>query len=213
MSRWNQPVTIFGETIGHAWISYLQEVAHNGHLYHDGDVQIIERENITLHIERDDPADEILIDLADKRVLDLYMRKMQEVEIVPELNASYGKRLFDQMGINQVEWVCNRLRLKPEAKSATITLMLPDDPGPSIPCLVAVDFKLRDNTIHSKAFFRSQNACRAYGNLRALFWLAGEVAAPLMAQVGPLFCFVSNAHFQPHELDNCKAYRDYVGPN
>lgn len=79
---------------------------------------------------------------------------MQTTIIVPELNASYGKRIFDQLGINQYEWVINHLHKKRETKSASISLLLPNDPGPSIPCLTVIDFKIRHDKLYMKALFR-----------------------------------------------------------
>ena len=183
---------------------YLAEVLQNGHLFHDEDVDIIERENITLHIIRDLVDDPILNQYADKEIQSAYLKKMQSTEVVKELNASYGKRIYDQLGVNQFDWIVSRLKRKPETKAATLSLLLPDDPGPRIPCLTTLDYKLRSDQLFTKAFFRSQNALRAYGNFRSMFWLSGEFARKMNVQIGEMIIFVSNGHILKDDIYNAE---------
>lgn len=192
---------IYAESVGEAWIKYLKSVKDNGVLYYDEDEEIIELENILINIEDDVIEDKILDKYADKNIEHLYMEKMQSTEIVKELNASYGKRIFDQLDINQYEWVLERLKRKPETKAATISLLLPNDPGPRIPCLDIIDFKVRHGKLYTKTFFRSQNATRAYGNLRAIFWLSNKLAIDLGVQRKNVICFISNGHFNKVDLE------------
>ncbi|BFK82149.1 hypothetical protein I3900191A7_22940 [Clostridium baratii] len=191
---------IHSKTIGQAWIQYLQTVYEMGNLYYDEDEEIIEFENIILDIEDDVENDLILNTYADEHISSLYMKKMQSTELVEELNASYGKRIFDQLGINQYEWVVNRLKNKSETKAATISLLLPNDPGPRIPCLDIIDFKVRNGKLYTKTFFRSQNALRAYGNLKAIFWLSNKLAKELEIERKNLICFISNGHFNKSDI-------------
>ncbi|MFW6008956.1 MAG: hypothetical protein ACOCP8_06800 [archaeon] len=193
--NYNKVEIIDGVNVGDLWIQYLSEVFYNGHEYYDDNEKIIERENLVLKIKENDPKDKILKKYADKKIIDLYLKKMQTTEIVEELNASYGKRLFDQLGVNQYEWVLNRLRNKAESKAATISFLLPNDPGPRIPCLDILDYKLRDNILYTKVFFRSQNVLRAYGNFNSIFWLSDKLASDLTVKRGFVTIFVSNAHF------------------
>ena len=185
---------ICGNNVGLTWIKYLACVLDHGCWYHDENVRILELEDIVLTIEHDDDNDEILQKYADSHIRKLYMQKMQTTEIVPELNMSYGKRIFEQQGVNQYEWCLNRLRNKPESKAATMALLLPDDPGPRIPCLDVIDFKLRNNALNTKVFFRSQNVMNAYGNLCSLFWLTQRMANDLNVNCGQLTVFISNGH-------------------
>ena len=160
---------ITGDSVGEVWIQYLSCILDNGVEFHDENEQIFELEDIVLTIKDNVKDDPILEKYADKKLASLYLKKMQTMEIVPELNASYGQRIFNQLGVNQYEWCLNRLRKKPESKAATMSLLLPDDPGPRIPCLTTIDFKLRNDCLSAKTFFRSQNALNAYGNILALF--------------------------------------------
>lgn len=75
MQTWNEPVIISEINIGEAWLSYLQEILNNGHDYFDGEEKIIERENIMLQIMKDDINDIILDRMADKEIINLYLKK------------------------------------------------------------------------------------------------------------------------------------------
>jgi thymidylate synthase len=193
-TAWNTPIVLTSPSIGEAWLRYLREVIDKGHRYFDGAEVIIERENVVLQIQDDDPSDPLLAQYADDRIMRLYLQKMQSREVVAELNASYGKRLYDQLGINQFSWLVDRLTQKRESKAATISFLLPNDPGPRIPCLTTLDFKVRNDILYTKVFFRSQNALRAYGNFRSIFWLARSVATEIGASTGAATICVSNAH-------------------
>lgn len=192
---------IYGCTVGEVWIKYLRNVIENGDYYHDEGERILELSDIVLTVENDEENDWILQKYADQHLKELYLKKMQTKEIVKELNASYGQRIYDQLGINQYEWCLQRLRKKPESKAATMALLLPDDPGPRIPCLDVVDFKLRNGKLQTKTFFRSQNAMNAYGNLCALFWLSNCMAEDLSVERGKLTCFISNGHIYDYKLE------------
>lgn len=195
---------IYGRTVGGVWIKYLRSVIENGDYYHDEEERILELRDIVLIVENDEENDWILQKYADQRLKELYLKKMQTKEIVEELNASYGQRIYDQLGVNQYEWCLQRLRQKPESKAATMALLLPDDPGPRIPCLDVVDFKLRNEVLETKTFFRSQNAMNAYGNLCALFWLSNCMAEDLSVERGKLTCFISSGHIYDNMLEDAR---------
>ncbi len=200
----NYASMIMGATVGDAWVRYLRWVINFGEYYYDEDDKILELNDIVLSIEDDIENDPILEKYADMHLKELYLRKMQSTEIVKELNASYGKRIYEQLGVNQYQWCYQRLKDKPESKAATMSLLLPDDPGPRIPCLNIIDFKLRNGILNTKTFFRSQNAMNAYGNLCALFWLSDNMARDLNVKRGNLTCFISNGHIYENRLDSAK---------
>ena len=195
---------IIANSVGEVWIKYLIYLLENGTIYHDEKEEILEKDDIVLIINDNITNDPILNKYADKKLASLYLQKMQTLEIVPELNASYGQRIFNQLGVNQYEWCLNRLKKKPETKAATMSLLLPDDPGPRIPCLDIIDLKLRNGTLSAKTFFRSQNALNAYGNILALFWLLDKFSTDLNVKRDKITCFISNGHIYLKKIDIAK---------
>ena len=68
------------------------------------------------------------------------------IKRVPELNncRSYGWRLYNYKGANQIKWIINKLKNKPETKSATITMLKRAGGERYIPCVSMFDFKIRN---------------------------------------------------------------------
>lgn len=189
-----RPYFAVGES-GDAWLSYCLLVAEKGKVFHDEGEEIIELRNVMVTFTDFDIDDSYFQGNTDKKIIELYKKKMESTEIVPELNASYGKRLYDQLGINQVEWVVQRLNKKPETKAATISLLLPDDPGPRIPCLCVLDFKIREDKLHLSGYFRSQNVIRSYGNFNSIRILQKKIAKQLKIKAGTMTFLISSAHY------------------
>jgi thymidylate synthase len=196
---------IQSENVGLAWLKYLDVVVSTGTEYFDEEHKIIELSDILITIQSDIDDDPILMKYADNHLKKLYLEKMESIDIVKELNASYGYRVFGLPEVNQYDDIKKKLQAKPETKSATIALLLPKDPGPKIPCLTTVDFKLRDGFLYTKTFFRSQNALNAYGNFCALFWLAKKMANDLGVKTGNIVNFISNGHIYHSELERAKS--------
>lgn len=195
-------INVNGATVGEAWVKYLNTIIKYGNNYYDEDEKILELSDIVLTVKEDNEDDIILKKYGDAHLKALYLQKMQTTEIVKELNASYGQRIYEQLGINQYEWCYQRLKTKPESKAAAMSLLLPDDPGSRIPCLDVIDFKIRNGILYTKTFFRSQNAMNAYGNLCALFWLSNNMANDLKVDRGELTCFICNGHIYKNKMES-----------
>lgn len=180
--------------LGTVWRDYCKLVLEKGHQMMDEDVRIKEVLDVMLTFEEFDEYDKLIDQYIDRPLVELYKTKMTTTEIVPELNSSYGKRLYDQLGVDQVAWIVDRLKSKPETKAATISLILPNDPGPRIPCLSTIDIKIREEKVNFTGFFRSQNVSRSYANFISIRDLHQEIASELNRGMGPLKFFVSSAH-------------------
>jgi thymidylate synthase len=191
--------SLFGSA-GNVWLDYCKLVLRYGKRFHDEDKEIVELLDVLLTFESVDENDQVFKKFADNKLIQLYQQKMQSTEIVKELNSSYGKRLYDQQGVNQIDWVLKRLRSKPETKAATITLLLPNDPGPRIPCLSIIDFKIREGKLHMTAFFRSQNVTKSYANMISVHYLQKQVASELKLPLGLLKFFVCSAHIYESDM-------------
>lgn len=202
-------LTIKG-TSGKNWVNYCKYVLDYGCKFYDENETIKELLDVMLIFDTFDPKDIIFNKFADKDLIRLYRKKMETTKIVPELNASYGKRLYDQLGINQIDWLINRLKNKPETKAATISLLLPNDPGPRIPCLSLIDIKIREGRLHLTGFFRSQNAFRSYGNFIAVYYLHKKIAHATGYPMGKMKFMVSSAHIYEKDVNSVKELLENV---
>ena len=176
-------------SLGPVWIEYLQVVLDNGEWAHDDREQILETAPITFTIDHFEDAEGILKTHGNEHIIETYTSKMFSLEIIEELNSTYGDRFFSNLGVDQIAWAVDRLRANPWAKSCFLPLVLPNDPGPRIPCLSAVQIALRKDAVQFFATLRSQNVFNAYGNFVGIRKLQSLVASTLDARLGSIYFF------------------------
>ena len=122
---------------------------------------------------------------------------------------TYGELIYSKNGVNQFEWMLERIKKKPETKSATIALISEGDNNPNLPCLCCLDAKLRKGAIDLHFFFRSQNIFgRQYANLMALVDLNDTIASELSCAVGLVTGYISSPHIYEYDLENAKKLID-----
>ena len=121
---------------------------------------------------------------------------------MPDRPFTYGQRIFDMDGINQFDWLVERLQYKPDTKSATINLLVPGSTAASLPCLTTLDAKLRQGRLDLQFFFRSQNVFgRQYANLAALAHLQSDLAQRCDTVSGTLRGYVASAHIYSFDVN------------
>jgi len=196
-----QPVVF--RSLGEAWVHCLARVIR-GNLIHDDDERLWELRNVSFSVLSVDEKDPIIRKYADPSRLDLMKEKYSSCSIVGDYKISYGKLLYDNDGIDQIEWVTQRLLAKPETKSATISLHRPGEE--ELSCLSLLDFKLRKGVLDMTAVYRSQNVFGSQpGNLVAMHLIQEFVASRLGAAVGALHLTACSAHIYESDLSKVKA--------
>ena len=100
---------------------------------------------------------------------------------------TYHDRMVNYHGINQVEFVIDELRRNPYSRRAVIVIRDVDvDAGNTDPaCLQHIQYFVRDNKLHCKLMFRSNDACKAtFMNAFAFIMLQKKIADELDYEVG-----------------------------
>ncbi len=198
---------IVSNSILDAWTKSLRLLQKNGVTIMDEDQILFEVLHLFLILEN--PLDEEEKIRAINPAMANWMKTNFEQEtLVPELgNAkSYGYRLRNYKGINQLQWVKNRLKTKPETKSATITLLIPDEDTSYIPCVSLIDFKIRNNTLLMTATCRSLDlAKKAVFNFLALKTIAEEIKNELALTNLTLNIHIISAHIYEKDLPLTKS--------
>lgn len=187
---------IKAKTIGEAWMNSLDYIMKKGKAMKDGEKNLKETMHLSVTVKKPSQNDEIIEKFADKKMIDWMLSNFLEQKRVPELkNAlSYGTRLFNYNGKNQVEWVINKLTKKPETKAATISMLMSDDED-YIPCVSLLDFKLRNGKLNITAMCRAIDfGKKVYANLLALNKIQQIVADKLDVKVGELVMNNISAH-------------------
>lgn len=187
-------------SLGEAWLDSLYVVLHKGNWIKDGPDNLLEVCNLYIAISSVSDDDPIISRYADKSRIDLMRVKHRSCQIVHNYKVSYGKLLYDNAGVNQIDWVIDRIRNKPETKSATISLHHPGDDYLS--CLSLLDFKLRNGCLNITAVYRSQNVFGSQpGNVLAILEIHRHVAKQLGVQVGEFCLALLSAHIYERDIE------------
>lgn len=193
------------DSIGQVWIEYLQSIVDNGNWVHDDREEILETSPIVFTINDFEDTSGILSRYADQHVVDVYTEKMFSMELIEELNSTYGDRFFSNLGVDQIALAIEKLKENPWAKSCFVPLVVPNDPGPRIPCLSALQIAIRNDRVQFYSTFRSQNAFNSYGNFLGIRKLQEQVAEKLELKPGSVHFFVNFPHIYKSDVTKAKA--------
>ena len=124
---------------------------------------------------------------------------------------SYGRRLRDYEGHDQLEWVVERLRSDPATRSATITTLQPLTDTTYVPCVSLLDFWRADDALELVVYAHSLDfGKKAYGNLVELARLQDEVGAGIGAPLGQLVVHAKSAHVYASDYERVGELVDLV---
>jgi thymidylate synthase len=199
--------TIKTKSLGETWVEYLRYVLADGISTYDAREYVLEASPVTIELSGLEQSDSIIEAVGKKETIDVYTRKMFSRELIPELNSTYGDRLFNARGVDQIDWIIKRLKANQWTKAAFISLVLPDDPGPRVPCLSSIQFAVRNKELNLHATYRSQNAFNSYANFLGVHALHMQVANDVGFPVGKLFSVV---HFPHIYTGDVSASREIV---
>lgn len=183
-------------TIGEAWEEAFDYIMKNGSKIKDEEQELIELLHLNLIINEPNELDPIA-ETQDNQMRDWMKENFSTVKKVPELNNSwsYGWRLYEYQGKNQIEWVINKLKKKPESKSATISMLIKPDVESYVPCVSLLDFKIRNKTLLLTVTCRSLDmGKKSIHNFCNLAKIAKDVASNLEIPHNKLYIHITSAH-------------------
>lgn len=185
--------TIDAETLGKAWLTSMKLAMKSGEEIFDEYRKLKEIRNLYITIADVSENDSILQQYADKDRIKLMKEKYATCGLVGDYKVDYGSYIYNNNGINQMDWLENRIRNKPETKSATITLHRPGEE--MLACLSLMDFKLRNEKLNMTVVYRSQNIFSSQpGNLIALRGMQNDLSTQLGVKLGNIELVVISAH-------------------
>ncbi len=167
---------LHSSTLIDAWKQALDLIKAEGKLMRDENQTIYEY--IDLFLEIRNPSTDPSVMKVDPAMSTWMHANFTEKKVIPELgNAkSYATRLHDYNGEDQLATVVGKLRRKPETKSATITMLMPNDDSSYVPCVSLLDFKIRDNKLLMTATCRSLDfGIKALYNLVELTLIGNQI--------------------------------------
>lgn len=192
-------------SIGPVWVEYMNATLEHGVWTYDDREEVLESPPIIFSISDFDDHEGILRRHGVERVIDIYVEKMFSMDLIEELNSTYGDRLFSNRGVDQIDLAVKKLSENPWAKSCFVPLVTPDDPGPRVPCLSAIQFAVRNERLQIYATFRSQNVFNSYGNFLGIRELQIKVSEMLKIEPGTVNFFVNFPHIYRSDVKQAKA--------
>jgi thymidylate synthase len=196
---------VSNKTIGETWLKSIKIVMEKGNSHFDEDVEIKEILGLTVEVSEPKLSDNIIDIFGDENVVSSTLRKFSRNPNMPDKPFTYGELIYNKEGVDQFQWLVDRLKKKKETKSATISLLIAGDINPNLPCLVIVDAKIRNSKLNLQFFFRSQNILgRQYANLLALAKIQYDLAEQLSVEIGTLKGYVASAHIYDYDFKIAK---------
>lgn len=200
-----KPHVVEAATPGEAWFQQMSLVLGQGVPIQDDGVELIELTNLLCIVQRPWVVDPLVVRFGDKSMLEFMRGNFHDTEPIPGWGYSYGQRIFDYDGFDQLERVVGLLREKPEAKSATITLGRPGGDSGHQPCINVLDFKLRGGLLQIGCFFRSQDVGKKlFADVISLGEIGQMVAARVGCRPGPLVQVSCSSHIYGEDVERVK---------
>ncbi len=135
----------------------------------------------------------------------------------------YHERLFKYKGVNQIDFIVNKLKEQKNSRRALAITWIPevdieiskDDRG-SVPCLQYIQFLIRDNNLYQTVLFRSNDILLAFpANAIGLITLGEEVAKRLGIKLKNYTHISVSAHIyierdKDYIIKNFPEFKEYI---
>lgn len=191
--------------VAQTWLKLLNEISKYGrpkHTRYSKDNSLKEILNLTAVITDEDPTNIYFPEYLPFARLELeaYYAEMMTARQIPGVAYNYGKRLREDLGVNQIEEIKKLLKNRPDSKKMVgITIDPVRDWGEvnqgDTPCLVMVLGSVQDDKFFFTAHFRSQDMVHGWPrNTFALRKLQKDIADSAGMAMGPLTMITHSAH-------------------
>ena len=186
-------------SLSDAWLETIKLIYNNGIKIRDEHEKLFEICGLLININVITEYKEKYVEIWESQS---YSKQLNNIELF-----DYRQRLNNYNGFNQIKNIINKLMVKPESKSATAVTFFPNKDIEKVPCLISVDFKIRDNALTCYSFFRSQDAWKKQPyNFLLLRSLMNEIALSLDIPLYLLSLFISSAHIYSDDISEVEFF-------
>jgi thymidylate synthase len=192
-------------TCGQAWVALMRHVIDAAEPADDDRGPVIEGPPVLFEMVRLGPGDPLISKFGEATALELYARKFTSTRVSAPFKYSYGARLREFHGVDQLAWVRQLLIERPYSKSGWISLTGPGERNDAVPCLTGLAFHARRQKLNMSAVFRAQNAYTCYLNYLPLRDVQSEMAEGLGLTCGPMRVYVDVPHLYIADADKVQA--------
>lgn len=198
-----------GRTVGDVWLEIIDTIRKFGYIkksqYSDDQQEIV---NLTSIITDEDPYN---IDWKPwfqftKEHFEEYLPQLMTSNLIGDVDYTYGSRLRNFKGINQIEEIINDLKKTNYSRRAVgVTWDVEKDyNNPHCPCLDLIQVLIQDK-LHMTAYIRSNDMFKAYPeNALALRTIQAEIAERVGVKMGDLIIISNSAHIYSPDWQKTK---------
>ena len=192
-------------SVGKAWQEAMKTIIEKGTITFDDNKKLHEILGLHIKIAKPSESDTIIEKKGDKDMIEWMKKNFFSKDKVLNWGYSYGKRITDYLGINQLENIKQKLLNNINSKSATISLNNPSEDKKHSPCINILDFKVRNNTVILNTFFRSQDICKKmYADAICLTLILNDLARTLKIKNTELNLYIMSAHIYENDLEKAQ---------
>lgn len=189
-----------GEKMGDVWLKILDIIMSFGHIkksQHSSDQREVVNLISVITGENPDAIDWKPYFLFTKEDLRNYLPQVLTKNPIPNVEYTYGQRLRDHDGIDQIKSIIEDLKKTPYSRRAVAVTwkVAKDYNNPHAPCLDLVQCLVQDGRLFFTAYIRSNDMFRAWPmNTLALLHLQKIIMEEGGFKIGPLTIISSSAH-------------------
>jgi thymidylate synthase len=194
--------TLKARTVGELWIKAIKEVYNNGEMIKDGEQNLKELLSVLVSVEKPTVIDDKIKKYGDMNMVNWMNDNFLSLKEVDNWGYSYGQRIYNFGGYyDQFKKTAEKLTKNLNTKSATISFMYPGHDDKHMPCIVAIDFKIRNEKLNGNAFFRSQDVGKKfYADIICMGEIIRRLAETINMPVGKLDVFIASLHIYENDF-------------
>ena len=205
---------VYGNVLPEAYHNALKTLYRFGSFTECGDWNCKQLEcSITMVVKN--PLDEPMISkffIGGTRELQQYVMEMLDGILDFEIEKGSWKYTYHDRIKDQIPFVIEELKRSPSSRRAVITVRTEEDMGSEDPaCMQHLQYFIRDNKLHCKVVFRSNDACKAtFMNAFALIMLQKRIADELKISVGTYVHRANSFHCYEKDFDMLDKFIDRI---
>jgi thymidylate synthase len=146
--------------------------------------------------------------IGDPRSLEQYRQEMLDGILDFEVARGNWEYTYHQRMENQIPWVIDELRRNPDSRRAVVFIRSEEDMHTGSPaCLQHIQYFIREDKLHCKILFRSNDATKAaYMNAFALIMLQKRIADELGVGMGTYTHRANSFHCYERDYNMLEGY-------
>lgn len=146
--------------------------------------------------------------VGDPHSLEQYRQEMLDGILDFEIERGNWVYTYHSRYENQYQFIIDELRRNPWSRRAVMDIRTPEDMGSNDPaCWQHAQYFIRDNALHCKILFRSNDACKAtYMNAFALIMLQKRIADTLVVKMGTYTHRANSFHCYERDFNMLDGY-------